>query len=129
MAAKSGLQGSVVVYDASAGTAAVAGMGEWSLDLGADTPETTAFGDTWKQFIAGLREYSGSFSGISDTGAVTIRNAMLGGSAIGLRLYDGAATYYHCGTVLLNSGAPTQSIDGVSEDSWDFQGSGPLTYA
>lgn len=132
MTAKSGLYGSVVITAVGtvAGTAAIVGIGEWSLDLGMDTPETTAFGDTWKQFIAGLREYSGSFAGRGDTDSsnATIRNAMLGGSAISLRLYDAAATYWDCGTVLLNSGNPQTSVDGVQEDSWDFQGSNALTY-
>ena len=132
MSKKSGLYGSVVITAVGTvpGTAAIVGMGEWSLDLGMDTPETTAFGDTWKQFLAGLHEYSGSFSGYGDTDTSnnTIRNAMLGGSAISLRLYDSATTYYNAGTVFLSSGAPNISIDGVAEDSWDFQGSGPLTY-
>ena len=132
MTKKSGLFGSVVITAVGTvpGTAAIVGIGEWSLDLGMDTPEVTAFGDTWKQFLAGLREYSGSFSGYGDTDSsnATIRNAMLGGSAITLRLYESASNYYNCGTVLLNSGNPTISIDGVGEDSWDFQGSGALTY-
>lgn len=132
MTKKSGLYGSVVItaVGTAPGTAAIVGIGEWSLDMGQDVPEVTAFGDTWKQFLAGLREYSGSFSGKSDTDSsvATIRNAMLGGSAITLRLYDAAATYYNCGTVLLSGGNPTISIDGVGEDSWDFQGSGALTY-
>lgn len=132
MAPKSGLFGSVVITSAGTvpGTAAVIGMGEWSLDIGHNTVETTAFGDTFKRRITGIREYSGSFSGNDDTDSsnTTLRNAILGGSVIALRLYDGTATYYNCGSVYLEGGNPQISIDGKGEASWDFNGDGTLTY-
>lgn len=132
MAAKSGLFGSAVITIAGTvpGTANIVGIGEWSLDIGHGVVETTAFGDGWKQFIAGIKEYSGSFSGNSDTDSThtSLRNAMLGGSVVGLRLYDTATTYYTVGTAYLSSGNPTISYDGKGEQGYDFQGVGALSY-
>lgn len=132
MTTKSGLFGSAVITSAGTvpGTANIVGIGEWSLDIGHNVVEVTAFGDAWKRVIASIREYSGSFSGNSDTDSThtSLRNAMLGGSAISLRLYDTATTYYNVGTALLENGNPSISFDGKAEQGYDFVGDGPLSY-
>lgn len=128
MAALSGLSGSVLYM--TGGTTNIVGIGEWSLDIGMSPVETTAFGDTWKKIIASVREYSGSFSGNADTDSsqTTLRNAMLGGSAIALRLHDSATTYYSVGTAFLTGMNDSISVDGKGERGWDFEGSDALTY-
>lgn len=132
MAPLSGLFGSVVITSAGTvpGTAAVVGMGEWNLDIGHAVVDTTAFGDAWERIIASIRSYSGSFSGNADTDTshTTLRNAMLGGSAVALRLYDAAATYWLAGTVYLEEQGNGISYDGKGERNWGFKGDGPLSY-
>jgi PAS domain-containing protein len=118
-----------VVYT-TGGTTLIVGIGEWSIDLGMSTVETTAFGDTWKQRLPSIREVSGSFSGIADTGAsqTFLQNTMLGGSAIALRLYDGTITYWNIATAYLTGVSNSISIDGKGERSFDFDGHGAPTY-
>lgn len=128
MAALSGTAGSVVYM--TGGTTLVVGIGEWSLDIGAETVETTAFGDSWRTHIAGIRQFSGSFSGRGETdaSAATLRNAVLGGSAIALRLYDSGTTYYNVASAFFTGLSPSVTFDGRADVSYDFQGSGSLTY-
>lgn len=128
MAPISGLLGSVAYT--TGGTTLIVGISEWSLDFGMEPVETTQFGDRWKTFIASVQEFSGSFSGRGDTDAsqATMRNAALGGSAVALRLYDGTANYYNIGTALLTGMSPSISNEGRGDISYDFQGSGGLTY-
>lgn len=128
MAAQSGLFGSVVYM--TGGTTLVIGIAEWNLDLGMDTVETTAFGDTWARRLPSIRNYSGSFSGNADSDAsqASLRNAALGGSAVALRLYDSATTYWNCGTVYLESNPNSISIDGKGDRGFDFNGDGAPTY-
>ena len=128
MAALSGLNGSVVYM--TAGTTNIVGIGEWSLDIGMSPVEITAFGDTWRAILPSIREYSGSFSGNADTDTsqATLRNAMLGGSAVALRLYDAAATYWNLGTVYLTGQSNGISVDGKGDRGWDFDGHGAPTY-
>lgn len=128
MAAQSGLFGSAIYM--TGGTTTIVGIGEWSMDLGMDTVETTAFGDTWKQRLPSIREFSGSFGGNADSDAsqASLRNAMLGGSAVALRLYDSATTYWNIGTAYLEGNSNSISIDGKGERSWDFNGHGAPTY-
>ena len=46
-----------------AGANNIAEIKSWSLDLGLDTIDTTALGDDWKSFVAGLKEWSASAEG------------------------------------------------------------------
>lgn len=128
MAALSGTAGSVVYM--TGGTTTVVGIAEWSLDIGMTPVEITAFGDNWKVNLPSIREFSGSFSGNSDTDAsqASLRNAMLGGSAVALRLYEGSSNYWNIGTAYLTGLGRSISQTGKGESSFDFEGSSTLTY-
>lgn len=129
MAFQSGTAGSVAYVNS--GTTSVTSAYEWSIDIGQNTPEVTAFGDSFKVFIAGIREWKASF-GVRNDAAQTsqdfVRNLIIGGSvplvfrfAMGTNIYSGSA---------LPTGAkPSLAYDGAGMISYDLQGSGPLTYA
>lgn len=128
MAYISGTAGSVTYV--SGGTTVVAGVHEWSIDVGQDTPETTAFGDQWRTFVAGIREWTGSMGMHGDPAAASqafIRDLQIGGSAaLTFRFYAG--TNYYSGSALVSGHAPEVAYDGIFEDSFDLQGSGPLAF-
>lgn len=130
MSELSGTAGSVVLYDASAGTAAIIGVSEWSIDFTNNTVETTAFGDTWADRISGIKDWGGSFSGNrdTDTSQTTLVNGALAGSVMGFRFYDAAATYWS-GSAILNGFGPSIAVDGKGDVSFDFEGKGALTNA
>lgn len=128
MAYLSGTAGSVtIVYG---GTAMVGGVREWTLDMGQDTPETTVFGDGWRTFINGLRTFTGALTMLADPANVvqgTIRSALIGGSApFEFRFYHG--TNYYNGSAIPTGMSPGIAYDGVGENSFDIQGTGPLSY-
>ena len=114
------------------GTATVAEIGEWSLDIGLDTQETASFGDQWKEFVGTLKEWSGSCSGRWDmtdtTGQKAMQDALLGGTTVTLKLYLDATKNYS-GTALITKVSPKASVDGVMEVTFDFQGTGAATYS
>lgn len=130
MAPLSGTAGSVVLYDASAGTAAIVGMSEWSISLSNNVVETTAFGDQWVDRISGIKDWSLSFSGNrdTDTSQTTLINAALAGSVVGFRTYQ-SATGYWSGSVILDSMEPSIAHDGKSDISFGGSGKGALTNA
>ena len=45
----------------------IANLNAWDISQATDRTEVTAFGNTTKQFVSGLRDASGSFSGFWDT--------------------------------------------------------------
>lgn len=128
MAYVSGTAGSVAYV--SGGTTAVVGVHEWSIDVGQDTPETSAFGSNWRTFVAGIREWTGSMGmhGDPDAASQTFINSLqLGGSvALPFRFYAG--THYYEGSAIVTGHAPEVAYDGLYEDSFDLQGTGPLTF-
>ena len=113
------------------GTNKVAELSNWSLDLGADTPETTNFDSAgWKQFIAGLKEWSGSAEGnwkMGDTsGQKAIQDAWLNGVALNLEFRLNATNKY-VGSALVTSIGVETPVDDKISISIEFQGTGALT--
>lgn len=83
------------------GAGLVVGMGNWKLDgITVDLLESTAFGDTAKQYMTGLLDYGKvSFGGLYDpadtTGQNVLVSAMLNNSKIGnIRLYVDNTSYW-----------------------------------
>lgn len=64
MAKYHGRGGAVLLASANAGAAAsVANLTQWSLSIDMDTAEVSSLGDTFKSYVAGLKNASASLSG------------------------------------------------------------------
>jgi predicted secreted protein len=114
------------------GTNNVTEIKNWSLDLGLDTIETTALGDEWKNFIAGLKEWSasaeGSWNVAADAqGQKALQDAYLSGATVSLKLYVDAAHYYS-GEAFISSLSVEDPVDDTVNVSFEFQGTGALSY-
>ncbi len=111
----------------------VAELTSWSLDLGADNIDVTSLdSDGWKEFIAGLKEWSGSAEGNFDStdtnGQTALYNAWLNGTSVSAEFRLGAATPKFSGSILVSGiGVETPVEDKVSI-SFEFQGTSTLTY-
>lgn len=129
MAGASGLFGSVVLT--TGGTTRVEGIGEWSLDVAMTTQEVSEFGDQWKVRLQGQREATFSFgpNGIAGTATQkTLRDYMLAGSAVGLRLYETETNYWTIGTAWLTGMNRAINVAGKLETGFDGEASGSITY-
>jgi hypothetical protein len=106
-------------------------IAEWSLDLRHSPVDVTAFGDNWERYVPSIRGATGSFSGNfddADAAQSTLRNSMLGGSAVALRLYVSPNKYFNVGTAYLTGMSPAVSVAGKADTGHDFQVSGPVTF-
>jgi predicted secreted protein len=115
------------------GVSNVTEIKNWSLDLGLDTIETTALGDEWKNFIAGLKEWSasaeGSWNVVMDAqGQKALQDAYLSGATVSLKLYVDAAHYYS-GEAFISSLSVEDPVDDTVNVSFEFQGTGALAYS
>lgn len=116
----------------SIGANTVADIQTWSLDAAFETLEKTALLDTWKSFVSGLGEWSVSAEGswviATDTnGQTSLQTSFLAGTSLTLRLYvDG--TNYYSGTVFITGLSVEDAVDGLVTASFEFQGSGTLSY-
>ena len=125
MAKVTGKDGGVYI-----GASKIAELANWNLDLGADDVDVTSFdSEGWKEFLAGLKEWSGSAEGNYDStdtaGQKAILTAWLNGEAVTLDLKV-TDTIKFSGSALVKPSIETPVDDKVSF-SFDFQGTGPLT--
>ncbi len=108
----------------------VAEIENWSLDLEADDVETTSFdSDGWKEYLAGLKGWSGSFEGnykSDDTnGQKAILAAWLAGTALSA-VFKVTDSITFSGDILVNPSIEVPVEDKVTF-SCEFQGTGVLS--
>lgn len=121
-----------VYIDATGGTPAeAADVQSWSLDIGADALDVTAFDDSgWRTFVAGLKGYTGSIEAkwnYSDANQKDFWDNF--GASIDFKLYlDEANTKYFSGTAIVTGVNPKVSVDGTADVTYNIQGTGALTY-
>jgi predicted secreted protein len=127
MAATAGKGGKLVI-----GAADGVNIASWSLSLDADMLETTALGDDWKEFLAGLNGWTVSveahFDKADTTGQIAIQNAILAGTSLSVKLYVDDTNYYS-GTVYVSNQSINDSVSDLVTASYSLQGSGALSYA
>ena len=105
MALYHGRRGLVYFATTGAGVAAsVASLTSWSLDATADMAEVTAFGDTNKSYVMGIRDCTGSIEGIWDDTVDSLWDASGSDSAVSMYLYPSSLvlTKYWYGKAFLD---------------------------
>jgi len=108
-----------VVYGSTTGTGAAINMvalTKWSLDMATDKVDVTAFGDTNKTYVQGLKDIKGSLSGWWDSADDALFDAS--DSADGMKLYlypaSTASTIYFYGPAWLDASIDVASNGAIS---------------
>ena len=108
----------------------IAEISNWSLDLGADDIEITSFDSNgWKEYLAGLKEWSGSIEGnlkTDDTnGQKAILNAWINGETLEFTFEVSTGVTFE-GEALVKPSIEVP-VDDKASFSCDIQGTGALT--
>ena len=113
----------------------VININQFDLDFGPDTLDVTAFSTgtkQWRDFIAGLSQWSGSFAGFFDTASTAqtdLRTNVLTPATGTVRLeVDKEVGGSFSGDVILSQSVSVP-IEGTADVTYSFQGNGTLTYA
>lgn len=87
-----GKNGAIYIDGEKGSGTKVATKNEWTLSLGRDYVDATTFGDTNRTYLVGLRDVSGTFSGLMDVSGDILVNATAS-DIVQLYLYadDGAS--------------------------------------
>lgn len=111
-------------------TNTVAEINQWTLDVSTGLEETQAFGDTWKERTATIRDWSGSAQGHFDNtdtnGHVALNTALLAGTTVSARFYVTASVYYS-GTAFVQASIGA-SENGLVTVNYTITGTGALSY-
>lgn len=127
MARKHGRTGRLYADFTTSGNAAavpVASLRQWSIDFSTDKIDATCFGDTNKQYLAGLPDSSGSFAGLYDDASVSAYSAAVDNGANNARrfyLYPDTndTSKYWFGTGFFDA-SYSASVDGAIELSGNW---------
>ena len=108
----------------------IAEISNWSLDLGADDIEITSFDSNgWKEYLAGLKEWSGSIEGnlkTDDTnGQKAILNAWLNGTKLSFTFEVSSGVSFQ-GEAFVKPSIEVP-VDDKASFSCDITGTGALT--
>lgn len=98
------------------GTAsAVVGLSSWSLDQSADPIEVTAFLDTNKTYLQGLKDIKGSFDGFWDDSETKLFAGADSADGVKMYLYPSLdrPTSYHYGPAWVNTAMNVGVADAV----------------
>lgn len=122
-----GKKGVAYISTTGTGNAAAVTLTEWSLDMATDKVEVTSMGDANKQYVQGLKDISGSLSGMWDSAEDTLLDASESSDGVKIYLYPSsdAPTIYFYGPAWLDasisnsvSGAVSLSGSFVANGSW-----------
>ena len=138
MATLTGNNGVVKIDNASGTPTAVAAVRNFSVEITADTIETTAMGQETRSYVKGLSSFSGSadiyFDPANLTGGANVIAALIPtGGAVGdapltVELYTKNTAVKFSGEVIVTGYTVNSSMDGMVEASISFQGSGAATF-
>ena len=116
------------------GTAAVAELRSYSLDITQDTIEDTTLGDTFRTYAVGMRSWSGSFTCYWDETDANGQMALSptgtnAGTATVTFMPEGTATAAttYSGVVVVTGANHSAAFDGMVEATYTFVGTGTLT--
>ncbi len=127
MAALAGMNGSVKL-----GANVVALIDNWEVSPSANVMDITAFGNSWKTKLAGLKDWSAKVSGhydLTDTnGQLALWTAFLNGTTVSVVLMVDA-THNFSGTAFVKTPPVKVGVDAVITIEFDLDGSGPLSYS
>jgi len=108
----------------------IAEISNWSLDLGADDIDITSFDSGgWKEYLAGLKEWSGSIEGNFDstdtTGQKAILNAWINGETLEFTFEVSSGVSFQ-GEAFVKPSIEVP-VDDKASFSCDITGTGALT--
>lgn len=129
----------VVKIDNAAGTpTAIAQVRNFSVEIKADTIETTNMGQDSRSYIKGLSSFSGSadvyFDTATYTGGASVVAALnptvgtVGEAPLSIELYLNNTADKFSGEIIVTGYSVKSSFDGLVEASISFQGSGAMTF-
>jgi predicted secreted protein len=120
---------------------ALAAVRNFSVEITADTIETSAMGNDTRTFVKGLSQFSGSadiyfdpteFNGNVTTFNIANSNVAVGSGSVAVKFYidqDATNDIAFVGNCIITGYTVNSSFDGLVEASISFQGSGGTTFS
>jgi predicted secreted protein len=111
----------------SAAASPLTNQNSWSMSFEVEKIDVTSFGNTTKEYVAGIADASGEFSGFYDDASNQTLTAALDGLSRKLYLYPNSntATQYFFGTIFPDMSI-NADVDGAVEVSASWSAASPI---
>ena len=110
----------------------IGGLRSWDLTIVADNYDASVLGDTWREYVSGLKGWSGNFVGYyaltTDTAQSTVFTALTTNASLVVQFQTVAGGGFLEGTVHLTNGAISDPVDNLITLNFAFQGTGSLQH-
>ncbi len=119
------------VYLPSTPLAPIAELRSWSLNTTADNYDASVLGDTWREFVSGLKGWSGNMTGFyaltTDTnGQRVLYSALINNTSVVVVFQTAQGGGSFEGTVHLTSANVSAPVDNLITLDFSFVGTGSL---
>lgn len=101
---------------------------KWSVDIAQELLEVTAFGDSWKSKIAGLKEASASIERFADLDAILFAELEAGNPLVVVLYTDYSAGSRYEGYARIKQVSPSAEHAGTVDESMSLEITGELFY-
>lgn len=140
MATLVGNDGVVKIGNASNTATTVAGVRSFSIDITADTIETSKMGTDVRTYVKGMSSWSGSADIYLDTANLAgganviaalnpcVSTTAVGDSPVVIECYLNGSSNKFSGDIIVTGYSASSSMDGLVEATISFQGSGALAF-
>jgi len=140
MATLTGNNGAITLYTGAAYTS-IAAVRNFSVEMTADTIETTVMGTDVRTYLTGMSSFSGSADIYFDAADFDTYESsfnptagLVGVAGVGVKFYiqenySSTSDYAFTGNVIVTGYTVNSSMDGMVEASISFQGTGATTYS
>ena len=125
MATISGTVGKVTNVSANGD---IAHVKSWSLDVAPAELDASSFGSTWRLTDSGVKEWSGSFEALYESGVASqsdLWDRFIAGESVSFYFVVSEESRYE-GNIKITSITPSQSHDGLATLNVAFKGTGEL---
>jgi hypothetical protein len=114
----------------------VAEVRNYSIDVTADTIETSVMGTDARTYVKGMSTFSGSADVFWDPthwsaitgGNPTDTGSLVGATGLAINIFPAGSGAKWSGSIIITGYSVTASMDGLIEASISFQGSGAVAY-
>lgn len=138
MSILTGNNGVVKIDNASGTPTAIAAVKNYSVEIKADTIETSTMGVDARTYVKGMSSFSGSadvyFDTANYTGGASVVAVLnptagtVGDVPVSIELYLNNTSDKFAGEIIVTGYSVKSSMDGMVEASISFQGSGAITF-
>lgn len=104
---------------------------EWTCQINAGNYDASVLGDSWRHFVAGLRDWQGTITGywnlsIDTTGQKVLFQTLITSGTVVLNMQTAPGGGVYEGTAILTRCLTTDPVDGLITVVFDYIGTGSL---